>query len=81
MGLKEGDMLQSALSACYVWSQYYALVVCAIAFLILALVHFLRVVYRMNVTVGEWKVQMWVSYVAFIVSLVLSLWMFAITIW
>jgi len=73
-------MFETALAACYAWAQYYALVVCGIAFLILALVHLLRVIYRMDVTIGEWKVQMWVSYAAFIISLALSLWMFAITI-
>ena len=74
-------MLETTLAACYAWAQYYALIVFAISFLVLALVHLLRIVYRMDVTIGEWKVQMWVSYVAFIISLVLSLWAFAITIW
>ncbi len=58
---------------------YYGLVVCGIAYSILALVHLLRIVYGLEVRVGEWRVQMWISYVALIVSALLAFWVFRLS--
>ncbi|MDX2416117.1 MAG: hypothetical protein QNK19_01515 [Xanthomonadales bacterium] len=41
-------------------------------FILVAIAHFLRVVYGIDVTVGEWSVPQWVSVLGTIVPLVIA---------
>lgn len=53
-----------------------ALIVAGIIFAIVALMHLLRVIYKTDVIIGTKSIPIWVSIVAFIVTLLLSIWMF-----
>lgn len=43
-------------------------------FLIMALAHLLRLFFRTEIIVGGWAVPLWFSVVAFIVTLLLAIW-------
>lgn len=74
-------MGERAMTSCFIWSHYYALIIIGVAFTILALVHLLRIIYNAEVTIDGKVVPMWASIVAFIVSLLFAIWVFAISIW
>jgi hypothetical protein len=68
------------MTACNVLSSYLTLIIVGVAFAILALVHLLRIVYKAEVIIAGKVAPMWISYVAFVVSLLFALWMFSISI-
>ena len=53
-------------------SQKAFLLVAAIIFLLVGLLHVLRLVYGWTVVIGGWSVPMWVSWVALIVAALLA---------
>lgn len=62
-------------------STYVALVVSGVIFGLIALMHLLRLAYSAKVTIGSRSIPMWVSVLGFVIPLVLSLWMFRLSIW
>ncbi|HEV2614376.1 MAG TPA: hypothetical protein VGV92_06675 [Gammaproteobacteria bacterium] len=60
---------------------YDALVTAGVVFGFVALMHLLRLFYKVKVVFGKTEIPMWVSVVGFIVPLCLSFWMFNVSIW
>ena len=54
----------------------YALIVAGIVFGIVALMHLLRLIYKSEVVIAGKIIPMWVSFVGFVIPLILSIWMF-----
>lgn len=57
-------------------SAYYALIVASVLFLIVAIMHLLRIIYRFEIKIAKKVVPVWVNGIAFIVTLTLSIWLF-----
>ena len=55
-----------------------ALLVAAVIFLVVAILHLVRFFLKIEVKVGKVKLPLWLSVVGFIVAISLSLWMFTI---
>jgi hypothetical protein len=53
-----------------------ALKVSGIVFAIVALAHLIRIYYHSHIVVSGYTIPMEVSYIGFIIALVLSIWMF-----
>lgn len=56
--------------------QKTALKVSGTIFLVIAILHLLRLVFKVSFTIGACSIPMWVSVIACIVPLLLALWMF-----
>lgn len=59
-------------------SQYSALMVAGIMFALVAVLHLLRLIYKIEVTIGSKPIPMRISVIGLIVALTLSIWMFAV---
>ena len=55
--------------------------VAATIFAIMALVHFLRLIFRFDFIIGSWEVPLWVSFVAFIIIGFLAIKLHNLTCW
>lgn len=55
---------------------YPLLIVTGIVFVIVALMHLLRLIYKSEVVIAGKVIPMWVSKVGFIIPLVLAIWVF-----
>ena len=53
-----------------------ALRVAGAIFLLVSIMHLLRFILKINVTITDFTVPLWVSIFGFIIALMLSLWMF-----
>ena len=53
--------------------------VAATIFVIMALVHFSRLIFRFDFIIGSWEVPLWVSFVAFIIIGFLSVKLYNLT--
>lgn len=60
-------------------SAYYALIVASVVFLIVAIMHLLRIIYRFEIKIAKKTVPIWVNGIAFIVALILSIWLFLVS--
>ena len=58
---------------------YFALVVAGLIFGLIALMHLLRLIYKVEITVSGKPLPMQVSLIGFIISLLLSVWMFMVS--
>lgn len=59
--------------------QILALKVAAGVFLLVCLAHILRIIFRLKVSIGNFVIPLWVSYVGALISLLFSLWMIGAT--
>ncbi len=57
---------------------YPALITAGIIFAIIALIHVLRLIYKIEIVVAGKRIPSWVSVIGFVIPLLLSIWMFAI---
>lgn len=55
-----------------------ALKVCVVIFLAVSLMHLLRVVFKVNVLIGNFAVPLWFSVIGFIGPFLLALWIFSL---
>lgn len=53
-----------------------ALKTAGVIFLLVSILHLLRVIFKVEVTIGGSPVSLWVSLAGFAVALLLSIWMF-----
>lgn len=56
-------------------SKNLALTVAGIIFAIVAIAHLLRMIFQLDVVIGTVTIPLWVSGIAFVVALFLSVWM------
>jgi len=57
-------------------SKNIALIVAGAVFIIVAIVHLVRLIVKLHITVGQWEVPMSISMVGLILAGVLGMWMF-----
>lgn len=55
-----------------------ALLVAGIIFLVVAVMHFLRLIFKVEIKVNKYLVPQWLSLAGFIFALSVSIWMFKI---
>ncbi len=53
-----------------------ALITAGLVFFLVAMIHLYRLIHPFNLTVGTYSVPLWVNAAAFVVTGLLSLWMF-----
>ena len=56
---------------------FYALITAGIVFGFVSIMHLLRYIYQVKVTIKGKTIPMWVSAIGFVFPLLLSIWMFA----
>lgn len=52
---------------------------CAMIFLLVALMHLLRLILKIKVVIGSTPVPLWMSAAGFVVSFLLSIWIFSLS--
>jgi uncharacterized integral membrane protein len=72
--------LQGTRKDIFIWSDVMskniALIVAGAIFIIVAILHLIRLILKLHVTFGQWEVPMFISMVGLILAGVLGLWMF-----
>lgn len=53
--------------------------ICAMIFLLVGLLHLLRLILKINVVIGSTPVPLWMSAVGFVVPFLLSIWIFSLS--
>ncbi len=57
-------------------SKNISLIVAGAIFIIVAILHLVRLIVKLHITVGQWEVPMFISMVGLILAGVLGMWMF-----
>jgi hypothetical protein len=57
-------------------SKNIALIIAGAIFIIVAILHLIRLILKLHVTIGQWEVPMFISIVGLILGGVLGMWMF-----
>jgi len=57
-------------------SKNIALIIAGIIFIIVAILHLVRLIVKLHITVGQWEVLMFVSMIGLILAGALGMWMF-----
>jgi len=58
------------------FNPYYALIVAGIIFAFVSLMHLLRLIYKLPITIANKEIPLWVSGIGFVLPLLLAIWMF-----
>lgn len=55
-----------------------ALLIAGVIFILVSLLHFIRIILKVEVRIGKFSVPQWVSIFGFVFPLLLALWIFSI---